>query len=330
LIGRIFSFPRVRLTTLPTPLEKAERLSKELDVELFVKRDDVMELAFGGNKVRKLEFIMGDVIANGCDTVVTSGAFHSNHARLTAAAARKLGLEVYLVLAPPRKPTRNGNLLLDELLGANIVFVESRDEVSEKVRKLAEELRAKGRKPYVIPGGGASPHGVLGYVLAALEIVQQLYQNNARPRYIVHATGSGATQAGLVLGTKLLNLDVEIIGISVGRSRKEACERIANLVNETAKLLGVNITVEPEEITVFDDFTFGGYAEIPREVVEIMKRIARLEGLILDPVYTAKAMAGLISLVERGYIDKKSTVVFIHTGGTPIPFQYSDEITKYM
>ena len=199
MIGRIFSFPRVRLTTLPTPLEKAERLSKELDVELFVKRDDVMELAFGGNKVRKLEFIMGDVIANGCDTVVTSGAFHSNHARLTAAAARKLGLEVYLVLAPPRKPTRNGNLLLDELLGANIVFVESRDEVSEKVRKLAEELRAKGRKPYVIPGGGASPHGVLGYVLAALEIVQQLYQNNARPRYIVHATGSGATQAGLVL-----------------------------------------------------------------------------------------------------------------------------------
>lgn len=330
MIGRIFAFPRVRLTTLPTPMERASRLGGELGIELFVKRDDVMELALGGNKVRKLEFIMGDALSQGSDVVITTGAFHSNHARLTAAAARKLGLDVYLVLTPPRRPVVNGNLLLDRLFGAGVLMAKDRDEAKRLVEDLEKKLRKEGRRPYVIPGGGASPHGVLGYVLAALEIAQQLYEMNKRARYIVHATGSGTTQAGLVLGAKLLGLDVEVVGISVGAPADRVRERVAELANKASDLLGAKVRVEPEEVTVFDNYTYGGYAEITREVVEVMELAARSEGLVLDPVYTAKALAGLIDLVNRGYIEKGSVVVFIHTGGTPIPFQYSEEVVQYL
>mgnify|MGYP000126621919 CR=1 FL=1 len=331
MIWKAFLFPRYKLITLPTPLEKAMRLSKELNVDLYIKRDDVMELALGGNKARKLEFILGDALSKGCDTLITRGAFHSNHARLTAAAGRKAGLDVYLVLTPPGSPKLQGNVLLDNLLGAKIVYAESYEEADKTMNMLAKELREKGNKPYIIPGGGAFPYGVLGYVTASLEIVQQLYSLGKRPQYIVHATGTGATQAGLVLGMKLLGLDdVEIIGISISRKSKEAKERVSHLVNETARLLNVDVKVDPEEITVFDNYIFGGYAVVTKEVVDVMKSIAKKEGLVLDPVYTAKAMIGLIDLINKGYIKKNSTVVFIHTGGTPILFQLSHIIEKHL
>ncbi|WFO74981.1 D-cysteine desulfhydrase family protein [Desulfurococcaceae archaeon MEX13E-LK6-19] len=317
--------------SLPTPLEKTVRLGKELGIDLYVKRDDVMELALGGNKVRKLEFILGDALSKGCDVLVTRGAFHSNHVRLTAAAARKAGLDVYLVLTPPGEPVFQGNVLLDRLFGAKILYASSYDEADELMEKIAGELRSRGKKPYVIPGGGASPHGVLGYVTASLEIIQQLHELGRKPDYIVHATGTGATQAGLILGLKLLGLDdVEVIGISVSRKASEVKERVSKLASETAKLLKADISVEPEDVTVFDDYVLGGYGVTPREIIKFIVTIARREGLLLDPVYTGKAMYGLVDLVEKGYIKKNSTVVFIHTGGTPILFQLSSVIEEYL
>ena len=309
----------------------SEMCIRDRGIDLFIKRDDVMELALGGNKVRKLEFLMGDVLAKGCDVVITRGAFHSNHARLTAAAARKLGLDVYLVLTPPGTPELQGNVLLDRLFGAEIVLANSYEEADELMKKLAEELRERGRRPYVIPGGGASPLGVLGYVNASLEILEQMYSMGKRPRYIVHATGTGTTQAGLVLGLKLLGADdIEVVGISVSRKANEARERVHRLITETTKILNVSVNIEPEDIVVFDNYVFGTYANVTKEVVDTMKYVARKEGLVLDPVYTAKAMYGLMDLVEKGYIEKNSTVVFIHTGGTPIPFQTSKVIEQYL
>ncbi len=330
MFWRIHNFPRYRLINLPTPLEKAARLSSELGVELYVKRDDVMELALGGNKVRKLKFILGDALSKGCDILITKGAFHSNHARLTAAASRKAGLETYLVLYPPGTSELKGNLLLDVLFGAKIIEVKDSQEANEVMVKLSRKLESEGRRPYIIPGGGASPHGVLGYVNAFLEILQQLLENNIRPDYIVLATGTGATQAGLVLEAKLLGANTEIIGVSVGRSAREEKERIAKLVNDTAELLGSNIRIEPEEIIVFDKYTFGGYGVITKEVIETIKYVALTEGLLLDPVYTTKAMSGLLDLIGQEYIRKNSRIVFLHTGGIPIIFQYNDVIKKYL
>ena len=331
MIWKIFAQPRYRLITLPTPLEKLRNLSKELNIDLYVKRDDVMELALGGNKVRKLEFILGDALSQRCDVLITRGSFYSNHVRLTAAAARKAGLDVFLVLTPPKSHGLQGNVLLDELLGAKILHAEDREEADDLMRKLAEELKKKGRRPYVIPGGGASPVGVLGYAAAALEILQQLYAANVKPKYIIHATGSGTTQAGLVLGMKLLGVDdVEVVGISISEKAGEVKERVAKLVNEGAKLLKTNVEVASEDIVVLDSYLLGRYAEVTKDVVEVMKYVARKEGLILDPVYTAKAMYGLIDLVRNNYVKENTAVVFVHTGGTPILFQQNTLIEKYL
>jgi len=330
VIWRIHRLPRFRLISLPTPMEKAENLGKELGVNLFVKRDDVMELALGGNKVRKLEFLIGDALAKKCDTVITRGAFHSNHARLTAAAARKAGLDVYLVLTPPGTFDLQGNILLNELLGAKMVLAKDRKEAVLRMEEIAEKLRREGRNPYIIPGGGASPVGVMGYALAAKEILEQLQEQGVKPDYIVLATGSGGTQAGLVLGLKLLGADdVKVVGISISPDKREGQKRVSSLVNQAAQLLDVNIHVEPEEITVIDDYLGGGYGSINKEVVETIKYVARREALILDPVYTAKAMQGLIDLARKDYFGKNSNIVFIYTGGTPILFQ-ADELKDYL
>lgn len=330
MIARILLKPRARLFSTPTPLEYAKNISEDLGIDLFIKRDDVMEHALGGNKVRKLEFIFGDALANGANAVITCGAYHSNHARLVAAAATKLGLEAYLVLYPPRKPEFKGNYMLDVMFGANIVEAPSQDVVDEVMGRLAQDLKAKGRRPYIIPGGAASPIGVYGYALALWEVVAQLYERGKRMDYVLHATGTGATQAGLMLGRRLLGLDgVGVIGISVGRSPALLKERVARLTAESAKTLGLDVKVEPEEVTIHGDYTFGGYGIITKEVVETMFYVARREGLVLDPVYTAKAFYGLKDLVEKGVIEKGSTVVFIHTGGVPIIFQYDDVIESY-
>ncbi len=332
MIWRVLSYPRFRLATLPTPLEKAKRLGEKLRIDLWIKRDDVMELALGGNKARKLEFIIGHALSQGYDTIITLGAYHSNHVRLSIAAARRAGLEAYAVLYrhhPSAKPEKQGNILLDELLGGRIVYAESREEADELVKKLARDLESAGKRPYIVPAGGANEYGVMGYALAAMEILQQSLERGFKPSHIVHATGTCATQAGLILGLKMLGVSgTEVVGISVGRSAKYLTKQCIELLESASKLLGLGYRFSEDDVVIYEEYGFGGYGVITREVVEVMKETARLEGLILDPVYTAKAMYGLMDLANKGAF--KGPVVFIHTGGAPVLFQYGSIVAEYL
>ena len=323
-------FPRVKLISLPTPLEYAPKLSEELGVKIYFKRDDVMELAFGGNKARKLEFLMADALRKGADTIITTGALCSNHARLTAAAARKLGLDIILILRSIGPKSVKGNLLLDAILGADIrIFDVDREEIPKIMNETAKELEEKGKKPYIIPGGGANAIGSLGYLNASVEILHQLNERGITANYIVHSTGSGATQTGLALGFKAMNTNIKVIGIACGGDKHSISHAVKRLADETSKLTNLPLTLSYEDIIVYDEYTCGGYGIITKEVIEIIKRVARSEGVILDPTYTGKAMMGLINLIRKGEIPKGSTVIFLHTGGTPLVFQYEDELKKY-
>ncbi len=319
--------PRFSLFHKPTLLEKAEKISEDLGVEVYVKRDDAIEFAMGGNKVRKLEFIVGEALAKGFDTLVTIGAVHSNHARTTAAAARKAGLNVHLILWP-RNYEVKGNLLLDLLYDAEITFVSNYDKAKAKLNEIAKFLERKGFKPYIIPLGGAIPTGVLGYVDAALELAVQIREMKIKPKYIVHASGSGGTQTGLILGSKLAKLNVRIIGTNI-IGKPELPKKIFKLAKETVEIYGLKVNVKPEDIIVYN-YDFGGYGILTREVVNVMVKVAKKEGLLLDPVYTAKAFAGLTDLVRKNIIPQGSQVIFIHTGGYPIIFQYENEIWEHI
>ncbi len=335
MFWRIFDRPRVRLISTPTPLEKAVNISRELGIELYIKRDDVMELAFGGNKVRKLEFILGEVLDQGYDTVITRGSYYSNHVRLTAAATRKLGLNVYIVTYPPNSGVElryQGNVLLNMVFGAKIIHVDSSKEADKKMIELKEELEKKGFKPYIIPVGGSTPVGVLGYALAAYEIMDQMLKIGRKPRYIIHATGTGTTQAGLVLGLKLLGVKgVDVIGVDIEKheAERKLVDHIIELANKAANLLGLTEEIVNEgDIDIVREYSFGGYGVAPPELIDFLKEIARKEGLILEPVYTGKAMYALYDLVDKGVIEKGDTVVYIHTGGTPLVFQFADEFLE--
>ncbi|MCD6324632.1 MAG: D-cysteine desulfhydrase family protein [Desulfurococcales archaeon] len=331
MIWRLANLPKFKLFTSPTPLERAERLGRELGANLYIKRDDVMELALGGNKVRKLEYLVGDALSKGCDTLVTTGAYHSNHARLTAAAARKAGMKAYLLLTPPGEYRVQGNALLDALLGAEVRLYKHREGVEEALEELGEELKKQGRKPYIIPAGGASPIGVMGYAEAAHEILMQMKELGVKPKYVVHAAGTGATQAGLILGFKMLGADdIQVVGISVGKGSKAATEKVADLVNKAAEILRVDVRVRPEDITVIDKYVGGGYGVVNKETVEAIRKAAQYEALLFDPVYTGKGIWGFMDMAERGEFGKGSDVVFIHTGGEPILFQRSEELTQYL
>jgi len=319
------NFPKIKLISLPTPLEYAPRLSNTLKINLYIKRDDVMELAFGGNKARKLEFLIGDAINKRCDLIITTGSIYSNHVRLTSAAARKYGLDVLLIIRGKRPEKFKGNLLLNFLFGAKMEFYDvEKEEIDDIIRKRAEELRNEGKNPYIIPLGGTCPTGVLGYVNAAFELMSQMLSRGVKIDYVVHSTGSGATQAGLILGLKLAGSSAKVLGISCGDSKERIRKGVWRLVKDTMKLLNVDISISQDEIIVFDEYTCGGYGVVTEDVVSVIKNICRTEGLLLDPLYTAKAFMGLVDLVRRGYIPKESNVVFIHTGGTPLIFQFND------
>jgi D-cysteine desulfhydrase family pyridoxal phosphate-dependent enzyme len=290
-------------------------------IDLMVKRDDVMELAMGGNKVRKLEFLMADAQAQDCDTIITTGDLHSNHTRLTAAAARKLGMKVILAMKGNKPGSINGNLLLDYLFGADVRFFDvDRKELPAIMEDIQKEREAKGDRCYVIPRGGASAHGVLGYTNAVFELKKQLKGRNLD--YIVFSTGTGATQAGLVLGTKLAGLRAKVVGISAGRSASEIGTDVERLVKETTKLLGVKAESSRDDIIVDDSYTCGGYAVVTKEVTDVVEMVAQKEGLLVDPVYSGKGMLGLLGLARKGYFTKGSRVLFIHTGGVPIIFSH--------
>jgi D-cysteine desulfhydrase len=320
--------PRVILAQLPTPVEELPRLSRQLGgARLFVKRDDQTGLAGGGNKARKLEFLMADALAQGADVVITAGAIQSNHCRQTAAAAARLGLECELVLGgePPAAPA--GNLLLDQLLGARIHW-SGPQRRGEPLTALAEELRAAGRRPCLIPYGGSNAIGAAGYVLAMQELSQQLAGGltlGAMDR-IVFASSSGATHAGLAVGARAVGFRGQLLGIGIDKGEAGDLPypvRLAQLANATADLLGMAAGFTPDDFVVSRDYLGAGYGVVGEPEREAIQLTARLEGLLLDPVYTGRAMSGLIDMLRRGRIGSGERVLFWHTGGTPALFAYS-------
>jgi len=311
--------PRVALASLPTPLEEMPRLAKQLGLaRLLVKRDDMTGLAMGGNKARKLEYDFAPILAGGHDVVVTIGGAQSNHAAMTAAAARRLGLDVKLVLGGPKVTRLEGNMLLDAIYGAEVRYLLDDDDNDSLARAMDEwvaELRRDGRRPYALPIGGSSGLGALGYVRAMRELAAQV---GPGPFKVVTAVGSCGTFAGLNLGARLFAPGARVVGISVSRMAREIAGRTAELASESAAILGM----DPPGLGALEihDGFHEAYAVATASGAEAIRAAAHLEGLLLDPVYTGKSMAGLFSLARSGALDPRIPVVFLHTGGLPILF----------
>lgn len=322
------SLPRFPLATLPTPLDELLRLSDELGIRVLMKRDDLTGFALGGNKVRKLEFLVADALAQGADVLVTGGGVQSNHVRTTAAAARKAGMDAIGVFFSSPSQQVNGNLLLDQILGAELVYAGTEDKLETDliVRQVAEEARAKGRRPYIIPVGGSTRLGCFSYVLAVEELVRQLQARSVVPDYLFITTGSCGTHAGILAGVKHYSLNLPVYGITVSRRVAECRERITRLVAETLTFIEHPLSLLESDIILNGDYLGLGYAKITPEAREAIRHVARLEGILLDPVYTGKTMAGLIDLARRGEIQRGSTVVFWHTGGQPGIFGFPNDV----
>ena len=306
------------------------RLTKLLGgPQLYVKRDDCTGLATGGNKTRKLDFLMGDALARGADSIITQGAVQSNHVRQTSAAAAKLGLKCH-VLLERRVPgvstdyETTGNVFLDRLYGAEIEFRPAGADLNLACDEVADQLRQDGAKPYVIPGGGSNPIGALGYASCALEILTQANDMGLRVDHIVHATGSAGTQAGLVAGLEGCNTGIGVQGISVRNPKVKQEETVYRLASETADYLGIQGGIARERVIADDGYVGPGYGQATPEMVEAVKLMALNEGILLDPVYSGKGMAGLIDLVRRGVFTEQDNVVFLHTGGAAALFAYQD------
>jgi L-cysteate sulfo-lyase len=303
------------------------RLSAHLGgPSLWIKRDDCTGLATGGNKTRKLEYLLADALAQGADTLITLGALQSNHARQTAAAAARLGLKCALVLEervsqPTDAYRHNGNILLDRLLGASLKIVPRDSSMTAAAERIADEVRRTGGKPYVIPGGGSNAVGALGYVGCALEILQQAAGLGVRVDRVVHATGSSGTQAGLIAGFDGMQSGVRVLGITVGRPRDNQEKNVARLLDETWAHLGLK-GASHDNIEANDNY-FGEAYGIPTPAMkEAVGLVAETEGVLLDPVYSGKAMSGLIDLLRKGTFGKDENIVFVHTGGQAGLFAY--------
>lgn len=322
-------FPRLSLGHFPTPLEPLENLSALLGgPKIWIKRDDATGLATGGNKTRKLEFLLADAQAKNADVIITQGATQSNHVRQTIAGAAKLGLASKVLLE--KRVTdfgedyqRSGNILLDELLGGEIVaHLPGGTDMQKAMEEYAEQLREQGHRPYVIPGGGSNAIGALGYVACAEELLFQSSQLRLRIDHVVHATGSTGTQAGLVAGFTATNSHVPVLGISVRAPKAKQEENVWNLASRTRELLGVAGDLPRETVAANSDYVGDGYGLPTEGMLEALTLFARHEGILLDPVYSGKGAAGLIDLIRKGYFTRDENVVFIHTGGSAGLFGY--------
>ena len=326
---KLSTFPRIRITHGPTPLEFMPRLTEALGgPNIYIKRDDCTGLGTGGNKTRKLEFLMADALAHNADTIITQGATQSNHARQTVAIAAKMGMQCEILLedrtgSKDESYRHSGNVFLDHLYGAHVTERPGGTDMDAAMEMRAGELRVKGRKPYIIPGGGSNPIGALGYVVCALEMVDQFNNLGLDVSCVVHATGSAGTQAGLLAGLQGTRSLIPVLGIGV-RAAKEAQEtNVFNLAVKTAELLGVPGAVSRESVVANCDYVGGGYGVPTPGMVEAVTMLARLEGILLDPVYSGKGMAGLIDLCRKGFFKKGENVVFVHTGGAVALYAYT-------
>jgi D-cysteine desulfhydrase family pyridoxal phosphate-dependent enzyme len=324
--------PRTRLAQLPTPITDAVRFREALGgpahcPRILIKRDDLTGLGLGGNKARKLEFLIADALAKGAHTVITTGAVQSNHARMTAAAARIAGLKPVLVLtAKQDEPAAEGNLLLDYLYGAEVRFVPAVDPMlavghdEAVVAQVVEEEAARGRRAYVIPVGGSSPIGAVGYVTGTAELVEQLRALQVAPSRLYYASGSRGTQAGLTLGAKLSQAPYRLWGVAVSAGEAEKIERARNAANDAAALLGVDTRIVRDDLFTDQDYIGDGYGIPSAGGIEAIKLLAETEAILLDPTYTSKAMAALIRHVREEAIGPDETILFLHTGGFPALF----------
>jgi D-cysteine desulfhydrase family pyridoxal phosphate-dependent enzyme len=324
------SAARIRLAHLPTALEAMPRLSERSpDVRLFIKRDDCTGLGLGGNKTRKLEFVVGHAQAKGATCLVTCGGWQSNHVRQTAAAAARLGLECHAILwdvtgRRTKSYSSSGNLLLDKLFGATLHFVADEKEAAIQTEQLSAKITWEGGVPYVIPLGASDPIGALGYAECARELILQFEMQNIQPSAIIVATGSAGTQAGLLAGLRAFGSTIAVVGVAVSETTPVKEAKVRELTEATLRLMGKPDTqVESSDVVVLDAYVGEGYATPTKASNEAISVLAEAEGILLDPVYTAKAMAGLLDLMDRSEI--KGDVVFLHTGGAPALFAYVEE-----
>jgi L-cysteate sulfo-lyase len=332
---KLGSLRRAKLANLPTPIQELPNLTKKLGgPKIWVKRDDLTGLAFGGNKARKLEYLMGDVLSKGCDYVVTHAGFHSNWCTQAASACKKLGIGIVLVKNAPRdgwEPADwDGNHLLHKLMGAE-VYVARPENVKAVVDEQMERLRRGGHKPYYMPVGGSVVLGAVSYINAVLEIMYQSQQMGVHFDYIIHCTGSGGTQAGLVIGAKALNSGSKIISIADDSSPAE--EHIAKarpIIEEARSVLSLEVDITDEDLKVYNEFGGGGYGFISKEKIEAVKTFAETEGVFIDPVYTAPAAATMIDWVKRGKFKEGENILFLHTGGSVALFAYRAPIKAYL
>ncbi|WP_312669837.1 D-cysteine desulfhydrase [Pseudescherichia sp.] len=320
-------FPRLEFIGAPTPLEYLPRFSDYLGREIYIKRDDVTPMALGGNKLRKLEFLAADALREGADTLITAGAIQSNHVRQTAAVAAKLGLHCVALLENPiatraENYLTNGNRLLLDLFNAQVEMCDALTDPVAQLGELATRIEAQGFRPYVIPVGGSNALGALGYVESALEIAQQC-EGAVALSSIVVASGSAGTHAGLAVGLEQLMPEAELIGVTVSRKRDEQKPKVVALQQAVARELEVEAKAD---IVLWDDYFAPGYGTPNEEGMEAIKLLARLEGILLDPVYTGKAMAGLIDGINQNRFKDQGPILFIHTGGAPALFAYHPHV----
>ncbi|WP_417606251.1 D-cysteine desulfhydrase [Oceanimonas baumannii] len=330
-------YPRLHFAHLATPLEPMHQLTKLLDgPNLWIKRDDCTGLAGGGNKTRKLEFLMADALEQSADTIITQGATQSNHARQTVAIATKLGMECHILLEDRTGSADvdynyNGNVMLDQLFGGMLRKYPGGTDMNAAMEELASELKAAGKKPYIVPGGGSNEIGALGYVNCALELLGQANDTGLRIDHVVHATGSAGTQAGLVTGLSGSNSGIPVLGIGVRVPREQQEANVFRLAERTAEKLGIPGAVKREDVVANCDYVGEGYGIPAPSTLEAIELFAHHEGILLDPVYSGKGGAGLIDLIRKGHFKKGENVVFLHTGGAQALFGYRDAFgfTKY-
>lgn len=322
-------FPRRFIAHLPTPLERLDRLTAELGgPEIWIKRDDCTGLSTGGNKTRKLEFLMAEAELQGAEIIMTQGATQSNHARQTAAFAGKLGMKCHIILedrtgSNDANYNGNGNVLLDHLHGATTEKRAGGGDMNAEMEKVADRLRSEGKKVYTIPGGGSNPTGALGYVNCAFELLGQVNDAALKVDHIVHATGSAGTQAGLIVGLKAMNAQIPLLGIGVRAPREKQEDNVFNLACATAEKLGCPGVVAREDVVANTDYVGKGYGIPTQSGLEAIRMFAELESILLDPVYSAKGAAGLIDLIRKGHFKKGERIVFLHTGGSAALFGYT-------